>query len=129
MIWFSKCPCPSPPTSVYSAGTSSLTKRSPMSGDSLDRQRRFAETVPIEYSLSFGQRAAALSAFLATSRKPNGTTPYGENYLAKLVRLGRRPTSLLMRVDISDPHDVTYVIGRQLTKFRVRTLSLFDLVR
>lgn len=46
----------------------------------------------------------------------------GENYFAKLVRIGRRRGSLLMRVDIRNLHDVTYVFGRTYTKYRVRTL-------
>jgi hypothetical protein len=43
-------------------------------------------------------------------------------YLRNLVLRTRRKDSLIMRVDLHTPHDTTYVFGRKLTPYRVRTL-------
>jgi len=44
-----------------------------------------------------------------------------ENFFARLARLGRREGSLIMRVDLKNPFDATYVLPK--LKIHVQVLN------
>jgi hypothetical protein len=85
-------------------------------------RERFAEPAPATHLTACGTWEKPPHTWLTLlDALPNES----EDYLQKLVRLGRREGSLLMRVDSRGLHDTTYVFGKHLLKFRVRSLNCF----
>lgn len=81
---------------------------------------RTANRAAALYTINFGMKVARpLGAY-----SPDWLTlKPGEHWLAKLVRIGRNPRSLLMRVDMKGMHHATYVFGKDLHKIEVKTLN------
>lgn len=86
----------------------------------------------VKSSVRTANRAAALYTInfgMKVGRPRGGSSPDwltlkpGEHWLAKLVRIGRNPHSLLMRVDMKGMHHATYVFGKDLRKIEVKTLN------
>jgi hypothetical protein len=63
-----------------------------------------------------------MGSFFQSLPAPSSELP-SEDFLSKMVRLGKNPASLLMRVDMRGLHYTTYVVGRRMLKIRVKTLA------
>ena len=124
MRFFSKLRWPKRLSSVSTAAPSSR-KNSLMVLESTARgmdafYQRFAEPAAGVHLSECGTWAEPPDTWLTLeSALPN----HGEDYLGKLLRLGRRPGSLLMRVDSRGLDDTTYVVGKTLLRIRVQTLN------
>lgn len=88
---------------------------------------RFVDPADTEHWIAFGKKAGVHLSSVATwpteTLKKFAAADTAENFHTKLVRLGRRKDSLLMRADLAGPHDTTYVFGKTFWKMRVQTLN------
>jgi hypothetical protein len=136
MRFFSQLRCFFKPSSASTAEKSSarptltVLERSTADGTEYFRER-YAGDAPTPHWISFGKKVDPVRAWPdSMSAKLNeidsstgATCATGENYLSKLVRLGRRKGSLLMRVSIISPTERAYILGEKLTEIRVRSLN------
>ncbi len=84
---------------------------------------RFVDHADTEHWISFGKKAGVHLSSVATFLPETKNSSLADDFLAMLVRLGRRKDSLLMRVDMKGLHDTTYVFGKTLLKIHVQTLN------
>lgn len=132
MRWFPQLRWPFKLSSVSSAEPSSpknclMVLESTAKGRNDWLRERFVETADTEHWICFGKKAAVHLSSVATwlpETKNSSPAASTNDYYAKLVQIGRRKDSLLMRVDFhGGPHDVTYVFGKTFLKIRVQTLN------